>query len=146
MTAPRLTRTTVLLIAVSLASIPAVNAADCIRIPRTTAEDVAVYSVVFVGDVTDVVVQQSLGLLRVTFDVLEAYKGGRAGSQTLSFIGSTEAPITFARGQRVLVFATRNPDPDVPGVQYEISCSPTRLVTLDDPAITELRRLAKRRR
>ena len=76
----------------------------------------------------------------VVFDVLEGFKGVRPGTLAL-WVYSEFHGFRFQVGHRVLVYG--NPSPGDPEVM-STSCSPTRLVTLDDKELVTLRRLARK--
>jgi hypothetical protein len=144
------------LLAGSLSIRPATAAAECIPIPRTTAGELAQHHIAFAGDVTDVnkaLAPGLFGIYDVRFNVREPYKGAQTGPRTMRFLGSAE-DFQFKEGQRVLVFAYRLTRDQLRGgeippefrPQYAVQCTPTRLAALDDPQLTELRRLTRRRR
>jgi hypothetical protein len=113
--------------------------AECVIIPQTRSERLAATALVFVGDVLKVqtvILDPEPFVYRVTFRVLEAYKGTVRGEQTFDF-GTTTEDVRFEAGQRVLVYASR----DLRG-KFSSQCTPTRRVVLDDPELAELRRLS----
>ena len=113
--------------------------AECIRIQQTHAERLAVTPLVFVGDVLKaetVILDPEPFVYRVAFRVLEAYKGTARGEQSFDF-GTTAEDFKFEAGQRVLVYAPRGR----PG-KFSTQCTPTRRVVLDDPELSELRKLS----
>ena len=113
--------------------------AECIIVPQTRSERLAATPLVFVGDVLKVetvILDPEPFVYRVTFRVLEAYKGTTRGEQSFDF-GATAEDFVFKVGQRVLVYAPRNH----PG-KFSTQCTPTRGVVLDDPELAQLRRLS----
>ena len=121
----------------AVASEPVV--AECIIIPQTRSERLAATALVFVGDVLKVqtvILDPEPFVYRVTFRVLEAYKGTARGEQSFDF-GATAEDFRFEAGQRVLVYAPR----DLRG-KFSSQCTPTRRVVLGDPELTEQRELA----
>jgi hypothetical protein len=160
MALPKRARTPLWLVApLSLASLavwPAPVAAECVSAPRSAAGQLAHYAIAFVGDVTEVVNTGAPGLFgiyQVTFSVLEAYKGSHVGIRTMRFTLSAEG-FGFEKGQRVLVLTRRvsraerlrDPAPPEFRAQYDIHCTATRKVDLDDPDLQEFRRRTSRRR
>ena len=103
-------------------------------------------ALVFVADVADV--GRSTVGQHVTFDVLEAYQGVQVGKHTVEFENEFDA-FQFEAHQRVLVVAYPTSEPRVRALdgseRYSVSCTRTRPVTLNDPALKEFRRLAERR-
>ena len=113
--------------------------AECIIIPQTRSQRLAATPLVFVGDVLKVqtvILDPEPFVNRVTFRVLEAYKGTTLGEQTFDF-GATAEDFRFEAGQRVLVYAPR----DLRG-KFSAQCTATRRVALDDPELPELRKLS----
>ena len=113
--------------------------AECVIIPQTRSERLAATALVFVGDVLKVwtvVLDPEPFVYRVAFRVLEAYKGTARGEQTFDF-RTTAEDFRFQAGQRVLVYAPR----DLRG-KFSSQCTPTRRVVLDDPELSELRKLS----
>ena len=74
---------------------------------------------------------------RVRFRVIEAFRGINSGERVLEFQSSAES-FRFAVSQRVLVYAHGTAG------NYSTHCTATRIVTLDDSEVKELRRLSRR--
>ena len=113
--------------------------AECVTIRQTRAERLAATPLVFVADVLKVetvILDPEPFVYRVTLRVIEAYKGTVRGEQSFDF-GASAEDFEFATGQRVLVYALRGR----PG-KFSTQCSATRRVVLDDPELSELRKLS----
>ena len=131
-------RTSLLLVALWLGGPDAASTAarECVSLGWSTAEVFSFSALVFVGDVTEVVAEYDGH--DVTFNVLEAYKGIQPGEQTVRFGFSPEA-FPFKTDQRVLVWAMGA------GERYSSACTDTRVITLTDRGLNELRSLARHR-
>jgi hypothetical protein len=115
-------------------------AAECVTLGGPKAANRLVNAhLVFVGDVLGVEDGSTPQHIqtRVQFRVIEAFKGVRRGERSMQFRASAEG-FSFRPLQRVLVYARK--DDDV----YTTHCTTTRVVSLDDREVGELRRLTSR--
>ena len=115
--------------------------AECISIRETMAQRFDRTQLVFYGEVLKVetvILDPQPFVYRVRFRIDQAYKGTTRGEQTFDF-GSTAESFVFEPGQRVLVWAPL----DQRG-KFSTQCTATRTATVDDPELTELRKLSGR--
>jgi len=114
----------------------AVVSAECIVVRATLEQRVAGSQLVFVADVLgfENILKPESYQYRVRFRVIEAYRGIEAGERAVQFRPTAE-DFVFKVPQRVLVYASGTRD------NYSTQCTATRVVTLEDPEIEELRRL-----
>lgn len=114
-------------------------AAECVTIVTSPEQRLTGTALVFVADVLSIedVVRPESYRVRVRFHVIEAYRGIETGERTVSFRPTAEE-FRFEVGRRVLVYAGGTPE------DYSTACSHTRVVTLQDREVQELRRLARK--
>jgi len=112
---------------------------ECIRINESFEQAFSRFQLVFVADVLgiDKVLQPESYRQRVRFRVIEAYRGIERGEQVVLFRPTAE-DFRFETSQRVLVYAGGTRD------NYSTQCTATRVVTLEDAELLELRRLARK--
>jgi hypothetical protein len=115
--------------------------AECIGTLETMAERFDRTSLVFYGEVLKVetvILDPEPFVYRVRFRVVQPYKGTTRGEQTFDF-GATAESFIFKEGQQVLVWA-----PLDQRRKFSTQCTATRTATVDDPELTELRKLSGR--
>lgn len=112
---------------------------ECIKLNESLEQMFMRSQLVFVADVlgVDNVVQPESFRQRVRFRVIEAYRGIERGEQVVMFRPTAE-DFVFSASQRVLVYAGGRRD------NYSTQCTATRVVTLKDAELQELRRLARK--
>jgi hypothetical protein len=112
---------------------------ECISLNESLEQAFMRFPLVFVGDVlgVDNVLQPESYRQRVRFRVIEAYRGIERGERAVLFRPGAE-DFKFEASQRVLVYASGTRD------NYSTQCTATRVVTLEDAALQELRRLARK--
>ncbi len=118
--------------------------AVCARRPMSPGESLQRLDLVFVGVVDHVELRPDAkvrGLImrqRVTFRVIQRFKGTVASGQALDFGMNSEDGFTFRTGQRVLVYARDLRD------ELSTTCTRTRLVADQDKELDELQTLISR--
>jgi hypothetical protein len=112
---------------------------ECIMLNESLEQAFMRFQLVFVADVLgiDNVLQPESYRQRVRFRVIEAYRGIERGEQVVLFRPTAE-DFKFEASQRVLVYATGTRD------NYSTQCTATRVVTLEDGLLAELRQLARK--
>jgi hypothetical protein len=112
---------------------------ECISLNESLEQAFMRFQLVFVADVlgVDNVLQSESYRQRVRFRVIEAFRGIERGERVVLFRPTAE-DFEFEASQRVLVYAGGTRD------NYSTQCTATRAVTLEDAALQELRRLARK--